>query len=44
MEVHYHDLNEMTDAQYRYHGELIELARAVDFLVVTCTSGPRPKV
>ena len=40
MEVHYHDLNEMTDVAYRYHADLIELAGAVDFLVVTCTSGP----
>jgi lactate dehydrogenase-like 2-hydroxyacid dehydrogenase len=40
MEVHYHEPNEMTDVAYRYHADLIELAGAVDFLVVTCTSGP----
>ena len=40
MEVHYHEPSEMTNARYRYHGDLIELARAVDFLVVACTSGP----
>jgi hydroxypyruvate reductase len=40
MEVHYHEPNEMTDVAYHYHADLIELAGAVDFLVVTCTSGP----
>ena len=40
MEVHYHEPREMTDVPYRYHADLIELAREVDFLVVTCTSGP----
>ena len=40
MEVHYHEPSEMTNARYQYHGDLIELARAVDFLVVACTSGP----
>ena len=40
MEVHYHEPRRMTDVAYRYHAEPTELARAVDFLVVTCASGP----
>jgi hydroxypyruvate reductase len=40
MEVHYHEPNELSDTPNHYHADLIDLARTVDFLVVTCTSGP----
>ncbi len=40
MEAHYHEPRELADTPYRYHADLIDLARTVDFLVVTCSSGP----
>jgi lactate dehydrogenase-like 2-hydroxyacid dehydrogenase len=40
MEVHYHEPRRMTDVKYRYHAKLVELARFVDFLVVTCATSP----
>ena len=39
MEVCYNDVKQIADVPYRYFDNLVEMAREVDFLAVTCKSG-----
>jgi hydroxypyruvate reductase 2 len=43
MDVGYHEPNEMVDAPYRYHAELLTLARDSDFLVLLCATLPETR-
>jgi hydroxypyruvate reductase len=38
LEVHYFGPRRKVDVSYRYHDDLVEMAAAVDFLVVTCVA------
>jgi lactate dehydrogenase-like 2-hydroxyacid dehydrogenase len=41
MDVAYTGPNRKSDAPYRYYADLVEMARDVDFLAVTCIGGPK---
>ena len=41
MDISYNGPNRKTDVPYRYYPNLVEMAREVDFLAVTCIGGPR---
>ena len=40
MDVAYYGPRAKPDVAYRYYGNLVDMARDVDFLAVTCTGGP----
>jgi len=40
MDISYHQRQPLTGADYPYFADLVEMARAVDFLVVTCITAP----
>jgi lactate dehydrogenase-like 2-hydroxyacid dehydrogenase len=39
MEVCYTDVKQLADVPYRYFDDLVEMAREIDFMAVTCKSG-----
>lgn len=40
MDICYHGPRPLADVDYRYYPDLVEMARAVDFLVITCITRP----
>ena len=43
LDVAYTDLRPIEDVSYRYYTDLIEMAEAVDFMAVTCNTGPETR-
>ena len=43
LDVAYHGPRRKDDVPYRYYGDLVEMARDADFLVVTCRSAPETR-
>jgi len=41
MQISYHGPNRKKDVGYTYYADLVEMARNVDFLAVTCVGGPK---
>jgi len=41
MQISYHGPNKKNDVGYTYYADLVEMARNVDFLAVTCVGGPK---
>jgi lactate dehydrogenase-like 2-hydroxyacid dehydrogenase len=43
LDIAYTDLRPIEDVPYRYYTDLIEMAEAVDFMALTCNTGPETR-